>query len=574
MTARDTPTASERGSVMLSVLGVTAIVSIVAVTIATGLVAGLATSSAARASLQAQSAAEAGIDFSRAALLRGSCPSTMPLPTAPSFTLDVASRTAGGAWVSGCPASGAAEIRVVSTGLAEDIGVAGNDSGDLRRVEAVYAAAPSTAAVPVAPVAMFSYASAGFLGSSQIMAVDGSVPLVRVHTGDLSCAGSGIYNSAVTVDQGSLVFGASCQVRGDVRTAGATNLTDTAHIGGNVSAASANIGGAATVGGGIWSTGSAIVQGSAIVSGGVVATDLESAGSSIVRGDTWTSGPTSLMGSSQIFGRATASSLAQAGSSIIGGDGWSTGATSLSDTSTLLGALTTRSVTGPEHVTGAITVVPAGPGAGPPAAANPVAVLPASDWVDVGYVPGAWPGYTTMTTSIGCNGLALQVLVNLLASGPGIIDARGCAAGVSLTGSGILILQNDLVIIASTFAFADSSQIASASAQTLTLVTPDQIADGKPTCTGSRSSIAQSFIVQAPVTALLYTPCAISMGFSSQWRGGLYGGNVSMGGSSILRYLPVQFPGPQRTAPGGSSGTPSGALVGGRTSLRDLVPGG
>jgi len=76
--------------------------------------------------------------------------------------------------------------------------------------------------------------------------------------------------------------------------------------------------------------------------------------------------------------------------------------------------------------------------------------------------------------------------------------------------------------------------------------------------------------VQAPVTAMLYTPCSIGLSFSAQWRGQLYGGTVGTAGSAMLHYAPVGIPGTDLTTgatPGSGGAMPK---LGARLSIRDL----
>ncbi len=280
--------------------------------------------------------------------------------------------------------------------------------------------------------------------------------------------------------------------------------------------------------------------------------------------------------SAWIKGSVTAGSLSMINSAKIDQNAWSAGETTIGHTTNVItGQLTTKSLVnkGPGTITGGTTIVPSGPGPGTPPPAAPTV----PDWADVSYDPANWPGYSEVKMSSGCGYAEVLAAVNGF-TGAGIIDARACPTGVTLKGSLVMDLPHDLVIYANSFHIGESAQITAAagSERSLWLITPDEIADNEPTCLANGdTTITESFIVKASVSAMVYSPCSILMSspghlVSAQWSGQFYGGSVDAGGSSMLNYSPVVFPGTalaKGSIPG--SGTTTVGL-GSRISIRDL----
>ncbi|MDJ0325037.1 hypothetical protein QMG61_14825 [Cryobacterium sp. PH31-AA6] len=159
---------------------------------------------------------------------------------------------------------------------------------------------------------------------------------------------------------------------------------------------------------------------------------------------------------------------------------------------------------------------------------------------------------------------------------PVIFNALNCA-GVS--DSGDVTLYNDLVVVAKKFDFGNSLDFVSSNpaiARRVWFITPDLApADGVATCSPGQGAftIGNQLNVVAPVSVMLYTPCAISTGNGFTWRGQMYAGTISNWNNANFGYVGIGLPGANLAAgtytPGGSSGSPSvlGALV----SSRDLV---
>jgi Tfp pilus assembly major pilin PilA len=517
---RKTPIAlsGERGSSMLAVIGLMAVAGVATLAIAGSTMNSVGVSSATRAGVQAQSAAEAGIDAALLTLTTNTCTAAgwgVINPVA-AVSVSYSTSTASDDWVAGCPISTAVRVKILATGSASDVGVAGNTTGDRATVEAIYAYESATAATPAtgAGTALYSYAFGDFGGSSQLHWVDNPVvtdvpinqsdsrPLVQVKTGDAECGGSSIFEADIVVEDGNFESGESCKIVGNV-----------------------------------WASDDADTGGSSILYGNLVSTDLTASGSSQIYGSVWA-----------------------AGTSTVAAGIW------------IHTDLITRQFPGiASRVKGSVTVAPGGIGSVAPAAPEAPTV---PDWVDVGYDLADWPGFEVSTMGHGCKLADIQEAANLF-TGPGIIDARDCPQGVFLKENTVhLSLPNDLAIFASRFKIGLDAQIDAPGAtdRKLWLITPDETADGLPTCRNAsgNSDVTQSFIVQAPVSAMLYSPCSIDLSFSAQWRGQFYGGTVSTGGSSQLHYTGVGIPGTDITAGGTPGNDATEAKLGDRISIRDL----
>ena len=149
----------DEGSAIIAVLGVMAVTTVIALTITTMSVHALGYTTSTRAGVQAEAAAEAGIDFAAASLATSICKAQYSSSSEPIFTVTVAYSTlltspgtTDTSWVIGCPTSTTDQrIKLVSTGSAGTLGVAGNSSGNVRIVEAIYPYSPASPAGTIIP---------------------------------------------------------------------------------------------------------------------------------------------------------------------------------------------------------------------------------------------------------------------------------------------------------------------------------------------------------------------------------------------------------------------------------------
>ncbi|MFC5928100.1 hypothetical protein D6T64_10355 [Cryobacterium melibiosiphilum] len=276
---------TEQGSSLLAVIGVMAVFAIISITIVASTMTTLGATTSTRASVQAQAAAEAGIDATVARFATTSCPELTSASPDVTFTVALAFQVAGEEdWHEGCPSSAAIAVRITSTGNAVNDGVLGNTGGDARTVQAIYSAEATTAEISP-DVAVHAESTIGFGDSSQVFYATGaSRPSLYVKDGDVKCTGSSIMRMDLVIPHGSFSMGGSCQFFGDV-----------------------------------WSAGDAKLAGSAILTGSLIAPSIDTVGSSIITGDAWALNEITMKGSSQIKGNVVAASVDHKETSQIGG---------------------------------------------------------------------------------------------------------------------------------------------------------------------------------------------------------------------------------------------------------------
>ncbi|MFC5503080.1 hypothetical protein ACFPJ4_12595 [Lysinimonas soli] len=227
----------------------------------------------------------------------------------------------------------------------------------------------------------------------------------------------------------------------------------------------------------------------------------------------------------------------------INGSAWVTGSMNLGNKGSVSGNLTAGSVTPnppKSQVGGTYTQSSALPTAAP--------------WSDVDYVPGDWidssgDPYQVITLS---GSTCTQYGGNFggFTGKPVIINAMGCPSGISGTNNTTFKLTSDVVIFAPKFSWGSINQLNFASADTterrLWFITPDSVKDGQPTCSASEGDFAinNSFQIQAPIDAMLYTPCAFNGSNGFTWRGQIYSGTYSsVMNNPAFTFIPVGIAG-------------------------------
>ncbi|MDJ0337783.1 hypothetical protein [Cryobacterium sp. PH31-O1] len=259
----------DAGSSLLAVVGVMAVFTIISFVIVGSTMSSVNVTSAARAEVQAQSAAEAGIDSARASLIAGKCPPLTGLT--PAFVLKVSYQSGNTTvWNSGCPTPNATSVKIVSTGTASDLGSGANGPGNNRIVEAVYTWIPAAgAAIAGTGPALYSYVGGDFNGSIRPGMAGGPPAVVMVKTGDVLCGvkkkSSSAFLANVVVAAGSLTGQKKksgqpndlCQIDGNVWTSAATVLGTGDWISGFVSAGTLTMNDSASIGGNAWSVSAA-----------------------------------------------------------------------------------------------------------------------------------------------------------------------------------------------------------------------------------------------------------------------------------------------------------------------------
>ena len=232
----------ERGSALMAVIGVMAVLLIITLTVSSSSLQALTITTSTRAGVQAQAAAEAGIDAALVKLSTGTaCPEVLlESVTAPIFTATVVYLAAGD---DEAACAEATQVRIVSTGTALNPGSTGITPRARRTIEAVFAYGATGATSRSTTAAIYSYSGGSFVDT---LTVTGKVagqplPVMYVRTNDLSCE-KGKGNAAedatneVTFDLvvavGDLSMGDSCVLPANVWTDDGADLTGSARING------------------------------------------------------------------------------------------------------------------------------------------------------------------------------------------------------------------------------------------------------------------------------------------------------------------------------------------------------
>jgi hypothetical protein len=529
----------ERGVALAAVIGVMVVGLLLTSLIMAAILGGIRFTTSTKAGVQSQAAADAGIDVAHAGLEAGNCSAVggvyaSAAGTSPKYSAQVwHAVTAGDAWVSGCPISTSTVVRVVSTGTADTLGVASASGNDVSYVEAVYTVPVKVAGLVGTGAAVYSYASTGFVDTT-LSAVSGSIPSIQVRSGDLTCGTSVVGIVNLVVSNGNLTVNGSCTVSGNAWASGRATVSS-GSIPGNVIANGVTMTGG-TVGGSVWST-----------------LDLTMTGGTI-------------------SGNATANSLSMNGATaLISGNAWINGAASVTK-SKITGTLTAKSLFNSGGTIGKTTLVPAGPGTSPYIAPGMPTV---PGWVDFAYNPADWVGFTVLAISGNCDPTTIANAVKTLSKAPGILDARGCTNGFVMTQT--LTIGKDLVIIANSFDLKAGAHL-TPSNQSVTsrvwMITPDTVADQKPTCpTGSSFKIGDSVEVDPPLQFMVYSPCDVSVGKSFHDRGQIYSNTSSLSASAELAYIAIGLPGVDLNTGTISNGTSSGSTLT-LSTLRNVSTGG
>jgi len=525
----------EKGSAILGVLGVMAVTMVIAVTTTTASLHAVGVTSSTRASVEAEAAAEAGIDYAASKLATSVCQAQYTSSSAPVFSvavsysnLSTSPGTTDTSWVSGCPTSTSAQrLKLVSTGTASTAGVAGNTSGNVRKVEAIYPYTPSPPAYTITPSgpATFSYSQQDPTINNLTITQAGTVrPTVVYLSGSATCTSGSQITGDVILGGGGLAITSGCTINGDLSTAGVVNI-QSGVVTGNVNAA------------GVQSGTSVSVSSSAEIDGNIFAAGPVTIGGKV--GGNVVAGPTT--------GASTFSNQSSVGGSVV-----SAGTVSAS-TGAIKGTIT-------QNQTGIVTpTVPYAP-----------------QWVDYAYSPSDWVAsngspYAVLTMS-SCTASELSNSLATLAAStvPMILDTRVCGAVTNFSGN-TMNLTSDSVIIANGFNFSSNNiQASSAPDKRLWIIIPDTVADRQPTCpSGSSANIGNNVQIGPHVAGMIYSPCPISNG-GDTWTGQMYSSSIGTSSSFTLNFLQIGLPTVNLST--GQYLAPTGTgVLGDRTSIRDLV---
>ncbi len=506
------------GVALAAVVGLMLVGVLLTVVILASVVSAISYSTATRAGVQSQAAAEAGIAAARAGLAAGTCSEVSGAPVyvsasgaIPSYSATIWRPASGGGWEARCPVGLTTTARIVSTGYAVADGAAGVSAGDETRLEAVLSSGVSPTVINASGPAIFAYSSTGFGGGGTLYSIDGSSPDVMVKTGNVVCNGGSNGISDLVVENGTLEIQGTCGLAGNA-----------------------------------WSSGRTTIQGSAVVGGNVVAAGISNGGR--INGSVWSSLDVTVTGGADIYGTATGQTLAL-NSGRIRGDAWIFGAADIRSGGFAEKNLTARTLTrasGPlsNYVGGTLTLVPAGPGPSSYSTAPVRPIVPV--WYNFVYDSTKWTGFTEAVMTGSCTRSQIQAVVTSFGAAAGVIDARGCTNGIDLGGNDSIAMLGDIAFIANRFSFKSNAGFTSLAEHRLWLITPDgNASDPAPNCpTGASFEMSGNFDFTSNIGVMIYSPCAIvlSSGIDT-FRGQVFVGAAGISGGATLGYRAIGLPG-------------------------------
>lgn len=531
----------ESGAALLAAIGLTAVAAIIALTVTSSTLYAVGYSTATRSGVQAQAAAEGGIDFAAASLgtAAAGCLAQYASTTAPVFTVNVSYSNldpspvpdVDTSWVSGCPTTTAVKrLKLDSIGTADTFGLAGNASGDTRKLSAIY---PYTlTALPWLTgtgASIYSFAQTDTTVNNLTITQGGTVlPTIQYLSGSMACTSGSTIKGNVILGSGGASLASGCVIDGDLYASGTINLQNS-RVYGKVSASTGTYPSVAL-------SNSAIVDGSVLAAGPV---KLQGAvGGSVVAGPT---------GGASVFSNQTT----VGGSVVVAG--------TVSNSGTVAGTIT-------ENNTGMV--------------APTVPFVPR--WVDYPYALTDWQpgGFTEIPlTGSSCSGPGfINAMSTVLASTtPKVLNAGTCNLDLSALSS-TQNMNSDLVIIANSFKLSNNNfQSATAIDRKLWFIIPDQgtLNNHLPDCpSGGGFTMNNNVTIGSRVAAMIYSPCPVTNS-ANVWRGQIYSSSTKTSNAFTLNYVPIGIPGVNLSAGTNSSETPLPfiAAIGSRTAIRTLNAG-
>lgn len=232
----------ERGSTLMAVIGVMAVLLIIGVTVVAATVSSLTFTSSTRAGVQSVAAAESGINVAELSLVNGTCQSQYTRLLAPAFTalVSYSLSVSNDVWVNGCPAAGvpAQRIKVVSTGQPAPQGVIGDPARHATSVEAIFGYVPAVLpGVHSSGAAMYLYGGVVFKNNANLFIAESGRAAIQVKQGNMTCENNTVIEGDVIVENGTLNI-SGCSIEGNAWASGAATL---GHVTGNLTAGSVNV---------------------------------------------------------------------------------------------------------------------------------------------------------------------------------------------------------------------------------------------------------------------------------------------------------------------------------------------
>lgn len=543
--------------------------------------------------LQALAAAEAGRDYTVAALASssGCTSSTMTSPGTPSFTTTIhptgtLTDSADGIAV-GCPTTTTAYVIIRSTGTAPD--------GTTKTVDAAYAWSPGASEETEGAIVSGGSASMN-ISTINVIGADGDV---LINSGNFDCNNTSTIGGDLIIRNGTLAMSNKCQITGNVYVSGNATINNNAvGIGGSIyTLGNFSMTTGATIGGNVEARGSLTINSGAKINGNVtgVGTSTASIDNATIGGSLFTAGAVRLGSKATIKKDVVSSNTSTAsdfytgiveGSVNVGGwfsqlaESTITGSVVAAKSGSTSAVAPSTKIGGSLTLGGPISTWSSGPTVGgtkkysqsgltapsAPTMATPTQLE--SDyftWIDYPYVATKWvsAGYSVLTKA-KCdyqNTSTLVTEINALTT-PTVVDATSCST-VNLYGV-TFNLKTDVTFIGKSFKSAQSLKINSANGKdhVFNLIVPDSTDDDSPTCgSGQGEMKIYAVTMSSNIKGIAYSPCTISFGGSSTWYGQIYAGvaSYSSGGTMNLTYTPVPLPGLSSTTSGSDSGS-AGAL--------------
>ncbi len=535
------------GVAMAAVLGLLAVGLILTTVILTSVVSASGFSTATRAGVQSQAAAEAGIAVARAGLAAGTCSGSAPAYRSaegdvPAYVATIWRPNGSGGWVAGCPIGTATEVRILSTGYATAEGINGASAGDETVLEAILAASGTPVTLSASGPAIYAYSASSYGGSGQLLSIDGSIPDVLVKTGNVVCNGAATGVANFVVNGGSLAVQGSCSISGNAFSSGRMTFEGSGYVGGYVVANGITMSGSSRIYQRAWSTSDFVMTGNPTVSG------ILKARSAVFDGG-------NLSAAAYIYGNTNVQNA---------------GGTNLSATVTTQ----TANPTPPNWWGGNSRISRVNPITAPTFNSDLPSTPVVPDWVDFGsraddFTSTAWVGFTVYTMGTNCNAAAIRTAVTAIGSQPGVIDGRACSGNLYVGGSDVISLANDLAIIAPRILLEGSARFSASSAHRLWLINPDYNANRTPVGDCPGQLVIQGAAAFTNLSVMLYSPCRVVLASSSQVTGQVFAADVSLGGAAQLRYRAVGLPGVNLST-GAQEDTSSTSTSRPLTSLRNV----
>jgi len=257
----------------------------------------------------------------------------------------------------------------------------------------------------------------------------------------------------------------------------------------------------------------------------------------------------------------------------INGSAWVSGAVTLGSKGSVSGNLTSGSVTPnppKSQVGGTYTQNSSIPATAP--------------WTDIPYTPTDWVDSSgtpfQVVTLSGSSCTQVGGWFGGVGGQPTIINALGCPNGIQVSNNTTFKLTSDVAIFAPTYSWGSINQLNFASSDTtvhrLWLMTPDNLKDAMPTCASGEGAFAinNSFQIQSPINAMLYTPCAFNGKNGFTWRGQIYAGTYSdVENNPSFTFIPVGVAG-YDMGTGQQTDTVTTPQPGSLVSNRNVILGG